>query len=212
MSAEEFMTPSGDGGEGAADAGASGKSGGRAPINPSSVVLAGLFAAGIIGIYLLSLRGGPAEAAAGQDKTQTQVDSALSELAAPQVGGEANDAAMVDTLYYESSQRQIPLEALRSNPFVQKPMPAQEPVVKPEQPDEGAIVEPAAAEVHYAQALEEAKRLTLQTILTGKEPAAMINSNLLTEGQKIHGWTVSGIHPKEVELTWQDKKHVLRLP
>jgi len=189
---------------------------GRAlPISKGNLLLAGAFAAGIVCIYILSLRGGPSQASAEQNETQTQVDNVLSKLAAAGAGGgiSKKDQAGINTSYYEARHRQIDLSALRGNPFVFARSPADKPASRPENPV-GAKVEPKAEESQdYTRALQEAQKLSLQTILTGSSGStAMISNNLLTEGQTINGWTVSKIRPSEVVLTWKDKTYVLALP
>jgi hypothetical protein len=185
----------------------------RAPINKSSLLLAGLLATGVVAVYVLSTQDGPSEAAAGQDSTETQVDSALSHLAS---SAEARrllakkDQENIDIFYYEARQRQIPLNELHSNPFVHVDPPPAEPVAKPEAPA-GPPKPPLEATRRLAEALAEVEKLTLQTVLMGRRPTAMINNNLLTEGQRIRGWTVAGIRPKEVTLTWNEHTHVLKL-
>lgn len=48
---------------------------------------------------------------------------------------------------------------------------------------------------------EAAGRLTLQSIIQGARPRAMINGQLLASGQKIEGFTVSQIDQRHVILT-----------
>jgi len=59
--------------------------------------------------------------------------------------------------------------------------------------------------------MAEVRKLRLQSVLVGRQTAAMVSNNLLTTGQTINGWTVSRIEPREVELTWKDQKYVLEL-
>ena len=55
--------------------------------------------------------------------------------------------------------------------------------------------------------------LSLQSVVTGEHGTmAMISNNLLTVGQRIHGWTVSEIGPRHVVLAWKDRQHVLHMP
>lgn len=59
-----------------------------------------------------------------------------------------------------------------------------------------------ADELRAAQAVREAaNRLTLQSILGGSRPVAMINGQLLATGQTIEGFTVSRIDQRHVLLT-----------
>ena len=67
----------------------------------------------------------------------------------------------------------------------------------------------------WKEAAAAAKRMQLQSILSsthGKRKVAMISNNLLTEGQRIDGWTVVQIQPRSVTLKWKDRTFVLRMP
>ena len=169
--------------------------------------LVAMFAAGIGAIYLLSLRTGPATASAESKSAEVQVDDALTRL----TKGDPNNlkaSTVVSTFYLQARQRQIPLEGLRQNPFVFR-MPAQAAVVPatgPAQP----VVETQPDEL---AALDEVRHLRLQSVMQGSGGAtAMISNNLLTEGQKIRGWTVKKIGSDRVLLIFQSHEHVLTLP
>ncbi|MBL7134336.1 MAG: hypothetical protein ISS78_09595 [Phycisphaerae bacterium] len=160
-------------------------------------------------IYFLSPRDGPQTASGDQKLAELRVDNALSNLARPNA---ANRKALevVDTFYYQAKHRQIPLKDLKSNPFIfkapERPKPTTQPVPK-ESP-----AAPKKTEKAPAEEMEEVRKLVLQSVLTGsREPVAMISNNLLTEGQKICGWTLTRIKPRSVTLTWQDKTYVLRM-
>ncbi len=179
-----------------------------------NLLLACMFAAGIGCVWLMRLQGGPSIASAEQSETQTHVDIVLSTLAettAARKRTARNDKAVINTFYYEARHRQIPPASLSGNPFIYTPAPAASLVTMPKKTAPSAPKPKKVTE--YAQALAEAQKLSLQTVLTGSKGAtAMISNNLLTEGQVIRGWTVSSIRPKEVVLRWKDKTYSLRLP
>ena len=159
-------------------------------------------------IYFLMPKETPQTASAEQNLAELQVDSALSNLARLNTAhGKAME--VVDTFYYQANERQIPLEQIGENPFVFKAPEPPKPVTQPapkKQPASPKKIKKAPQE------MEEVKKLVLQSVLTGsREPVAMISNNLLTEGQKISGWTLTKIEPRSETLTWKDKTCILRM-
>lgn len=165
-----------------------------------------MFAAGIGAIYLLSLRKGPAEASADLRTAELQVNEALARFGLQGDTNKTSASAVVASFYLQTKQRQIPVD---HNPFVFR-LPNQ-PVVSQEDADQKRADE--EIEKAEAEALEDVKMLQLQSILTGANGAtAMISNNLLTEGQKIQGWTVTKIEADRVILQFKERQHILRLP
>lgn len=185
-------------------------------LSRGSLLLVGLFAAGLIGVYVLGLQAGPSEAAAEQSQTQTRVDSALSALSSSAENRKLlarKDKAVIDTFYLEARHRQIPLTKLQVNPFeyAAPPLATPEPTADQAQPKPPKFLQDEAQE--RGQAMAAARELVLESILTGEHGAmAMISKNLLMEGQRINGWTVSDITKDEVLLTWKDQEYLLQLP
>lgn len=180
--------------------------------NRGNLILAGLFAAGLLGIYLLSLRGGPAIASAEQKTTEMVVDNAITRLNSGEFSELAGKKAMevVNNFYSEAKQRQIPVNKLATNPFVFKP-PAE---TVPTDPVDHAssIPIPSKEPSGLDEAMKDVEQLRLQSVLTGSHGAmAMISNNLLTEGQTIKGWTVVEIHPRHVILKWNERQYVLKM-
>ena len=168
-----------------------------------------MFAAGIGAIYLLSLRKGPASATADLRTAELQVDEAISRFGLRGDAKTTSASAVVSQFYLQTKQRQIPADQLGQNPFVFR-MPNQ-PVVTPE--DAGQTKADEEVEKADAEAMEEVRLLQLQSILSGANGAtAMISSNLLTEGQKIRGWTLTKIEGDRVILQFKENQHILRLP
>jgi len=168
-----------------------------------------MFAAGIGAIYLLSLRKGPASATADLRTAELQVDEAISRFGLKGDAKTTSASAVVSQFYLQTKQRQIPADQLGQNPFVFR-MPNQ-PVVTPE--DAGQTKADEEVEKADAEAMEEVRLLQLQSILSGANGAtAMISSNLLTEGQKIRGWTLTKIEGDRVILQFKENQHILRLP
>lgn len=189
------------------------------PVKPNpfltrgNLLLLGMFAVGIAGVYVLSLRNGPTRAMAEQNLDHAKVEAALNVLAsqpilaANQKGSTAR--AIVNEFYTAARQRQVPTAALACNPFVfqaieANPQPdpnaAEQASPKDKGPDEAAL------------ALKAAQALHLQSVVDGEPKMALISGNPMTVGQTINGWTVARIGAREVELTWKDQTFVLQMP
>lgn len=176
-----------------------------------SMMLLGIYATGFLALYALGLRGGPSIAMGQQDLVYAKVDAALNLLDAKpspgQLAKRTNAKAIADDFYTAARQRQIDRTRLAGNPFIfrqKKPEAAPIKIV-----EETVQKDEVPAELKAAMA--EVKKLRLQSVLVGRQTAAMVSNNLLTTGQTINGWTVSRIEPREVELTWKDQKYVLEL-
>lgn len=176
----------------------------------ANMVLAGLFLGGMGCVYLLSLRDGPAAADAKQRAIELQVDSALQQLGSSpgRLGalsaGKTGALDTIEDLYARMSDRQVPVERLRGNPFVFVP-----PDVPARPQDHVPRADPVAA------AIRRAKDMKLQSVMVA-EPgaAAVISDRILTVGQQIEGWIVSDIDSRRVVLTYSGNKdltYVLKL-
>jgi hypothetical protein len=173
--------------------------------------LLAMFAAGILGLYALRLRHGPAAALAGEALAHAKVEAALNTLGtggpAAAADGRGGAKAIVGEFYAAARQRQVDSKDLLGNPFVPRnveeappPPPPEVKAVEVKKPDE------------FEHAMREVKMLRLQAVLEGKQTTAMISSNLVTVGQTIKGWKVVRIDTREVELSWKDKSYVLEMP
>ena len=176
-----------------------------------NLFLAAMFAAGIGGVYLLSLRSGPKKVSAQLQQDELRVDTALAALKSP-VSSKSKTMELVKTFYYQTKQRQIPLRSLKGNPFVFIPPPEAKSVVPAKSQDQPDHRTRREEEKQLADALRAAKELTLQSVLMGKhETIAMISNNLLTKGRRIRGWTIVDIRPREVVLKWKDQTYLLKM-
>ena len=178
-------------------------------INLPNLVLAGLFVAGIACLYLLSLRTGPQKVSAEEQTVEARVDAALQVLGVPDATRHQREtSAIVDTFYYEAAQRQVPLERIRTNPFRYHPA-----ADEADTSTGNSEAEAPAEHEDVRQAVEAARKLQLQSVLSGAgKPSAMISNNLITEGQVISGWTVAEIQSRQVILTWRDRQFILQMP
>jgi len=189
------------------------KSGGQrtGPINQANLVLAGLFAVGIVVVYLLSLGDGPAQASAEQLAVEQQVESVLEKLdqKVEDPGNQVLKASKeMQGHQVAMRQRQVAAEDLGGNPFVFKPA---QPKPKLAQKSKKRRATKDPAEQTWDRALARVKRLSLQMVVTGPVPKASISDCFLGVGGVIQGWTVAEILPQKVVLTWRDKKYILEM-
>lgn len=180
-----------------------------------SLMLVGLFLAGIIGLYVLSLSNGPASASGSDAEklVEAKVDLALLELENPAASDRTPEGLkVVERFYYDSRSRQIPLGELHTNPFIFKPPPSERKIIVK---SKKAKTRKPTVSRQWQQAAAAIKRMQLQSILSGVrdgKKVAMISNNLLTEGQLIDEWTVVRIEPRSVVLKWKDRTYTLRMP
>jgi len=179
-----------------------------------SLVLTGLCAVGFVSLYVLGHRAGPSSALGQQNLVYAKVDAALnlmgSQQKSPDLHKRTNAKAIIDDFYTAATQRQVDRALLQRNPFVYKKR-APEPAPVVETPRDTDPKDQVPAELKAA--MDALKDLQLQSVLVGgRQPAALISNNLVTQGQAIRGWTVTNIEAGQVELTWKDQKQVLVLP
>jgi len=179
----------------------------RRHLDRGNLLLAGLFAAGIACVYLLSLSGGPEKASAETQRAEKEVQVAIAMMNDPKSLAMGKAQGIVDSFYYEARQRQVPLKDLAGNPSIYREPEATEPKVI-ETPGGVTVPDPAveAANRNAAEMMEIGRKLRLQSVLKGPGgTAAMIDNNVLTAGQTISGWTVESIQAHRVVLRWKDR-------
>ncbi len=185
---------------------ATGSSASLGDVLRGNMLLPVLLIGGVIGVYLLSLTGGPAIASAEQKQTELRVDTMLTALAADPTNGKRAEE-VVRSFYCDARQRQVPRKDLRANPFVF--------VIAGDSSDPGA--KPSRREhILRVEELKEARlmaqELRLQSVMQGPQGStAVISDKLVQQGQVINGWTVETIEPRRVILKWRDYTHELKL-
>ena len=125
-----------------------------------NLVLAVMFAAGILTVYMLSLRGGPQKASAEQVQAEKKVDVVLESLRVPATRNEGE--SLVNTFYYEMKQRQIPADQLEGNPFVFVPPEPVKADLKVESPVEPEKKTPPP---EHVDAMKAVQSLRLDSVL-----------------------------------------------
>ncbi|MFP4053742.1 MAG: hypothetical protein ACLFV7_07760 [Phycisphaerae bacterium] len=171
-------------------------------VGAANLMLAGLFVAGIVVLYLLSLRGNAEKAVAQQTTEEIRVSGALAKFSRRRDSAKS----IVDSFYFDAAQRQIPRKMLSGDPFEAQERKEPEPVeIDPEM----VVVQPETTS-EKARALAAAKALRLQSILSGPQgDIAMIGNELIRLGDSVAGWKVTSIQPTRVVLQWEDLTHIL---
>ena len=168
---------------------------------------------GVVCVYGLHLRSGPATASAEQQLVESEVDIALLKIDVGAINKRTksgSDNGILDTFHYEARQRQIPLSHLISNPFVFESPRSSLLQGLPEFNQNSKQYNAIAQDL--TEAMEAVKQLKLQSILTNQQKAmAMISHNLIAEGGIINGWTVKSIKTREVVLQWRDRTYILEM-
>lgn len=108
---------------------------------------------------------------------------------------------MVGDFYVETSERQIPVNELKKNPFMQ---------YVPYVPEEENPADAKGVEDDHADSGPSAEGLKLQmTIVGGGAKSATISGFVMCEGDIINGWKVLEIKREQVVIENGGKKHVL---
>jgi transposase len=123
----------------------------------------------------------------------------------------ATASSVINRFYYEARQRQVPPEQLVGNPFRMVLPQALPPPVELQAAPHPASPDPEAQAL--AEAEDNIRDLTLQSVLIGSSGATAIISNnqILTVGQNVRGWTVVEIAPKQVVLQWKSHRHIMTM-
>ncbi|KPK83611.1 MAG: hypothetical protein AMJ81_07780 [Phycisphaerae bacterium SM23_33] len=185
-----------------------------------NVVMVVLFVGAASLVYGLSIRKGPAMASAQQKVVESQVDSAILRLSGALGAGAGApnpgriSCELLKKFYDQISERQVPLRRLQKDPFRFVPPPSPQPVVT--SGGQNSLTAPAqldAKDQTREAAMARLAKLYLQAIQRGQSGAvAIISNNLVSEGQRIEGFTVKRITLNEVILSWENEEYVLSMP
>lgn len=146
-----------------------------------------------------------------------EIEAVLKQLEAESTGQKDLSVTRVEELVREFDgyvrQRQVPLSALRVNPFVVSLPKPPEPAVAaaPSGPDPAAL-KVAAEEAHREQIRRVGASLSLGTILVSNhDRLAVVSGTVCRVGDVIAGFQVARIEPGEVVLTCEDETVTLAL-
>lgn len=161
----------------------------KSKVNTSTLGIFGLLVLCAGGTYFMYLRNGPQTANADDDTTTETINTFLTD-------GEKHVTLMkqmlqdtdkvVQRFRQSNSNTQIPLARLQTNPF-RMLIPAVE------NANEGEVTSRRRREEERAAALQAVQDLKLQSVLFGNRRAAMLNNQMVAEGQTIEGFIVEKI-------------------
>lgn len=212
MNEEDMTMPIGLGPEGGADHSEITFAEEKKPsVNSATLMLVGVFAAGLMVIYFLGMHNKPRAASAEQAANQARMDSAIASLLARKGGGEEIKNLFKDTdrlvaMFYNYPGGGPADDELPNNPFAM---------------DSATIHAPDVAipvernnydeQERLRKAADAFAQLKLESVIMGKRPMAMINHKIVTIGTKIGDFTVSEIEGQRVVLNYAGAKFELKL-
>ena len=116
-----------------------------------------------------------------------------------------NTDSIVTMFATDISQRQVPIEYVKQNPFVMLSYhPVAVPVGDP-------LLTPVHDESQHRKLLTEVKDLKLQTVMRGRVPIAIISGQFVQPGQTIGSFKVKAIRGLTVELESNGESYTLTM-
>lgn len=123
-----------------------------------------------------------------------------------------NNADDVVQLFLDDpTSRQVPLENVAKNPFKFVQMAGESHDTGPEHADQAAAGRMQLQQKQQRQRVlhDELSRLTLQTVMTGSFPMAMISDQVVREGDRVGSFMIASIKPRAIELVAEGNTYTL---
>ncbi len=115
------------------------------------------------------------------------------------IGGLMDITEVIDMMHRRAEDQQVPLDLVAKDPFASQARPAEDTSAQ-------EAAELAEAQRSWANGLDrEAERLTLDGVMLGANPIAIINGEFYQASQTIGSFTVSTIEDGRVELVASDE-------
>lgn len=182
----------------------------KKPANKGALALVGLLLVGGGGYFYMKQSPKTAVAANADDTRITEFLNKGEQHVQMMKQMLNNSDKVVQRFRSYPSETQIPLAALKNNPFRLKPPGENEPVVRP--PDPGRDREEIEKEERRAAATDAAKKLRLQSIFSsGSTKACLMNGKLYRMGQDVDGFKIEDIDPKHVIVSMFDGEFKFQL-
>jgi hypothetical protein len=178
----------------------------------ATAMMALMFLGGIGWVLFASQQVGIVEVSEEEDPNVAIVQAGLLDIRQTAQANSPQDQStrrIMDAIYYDVKQRQIPPDDIHSNPFTYHILP------EPKEPEPEPVVtpdEPADQPEPVVEAPPPVEGLSLQSVLMGANPTAMISGTLVRRGQIIQGWEVVEIQQDRVKLKWRNRVYWLKMP
>jgi hypothetical protein len=177
----------------------------RQPISTGTLVVGGLIAAAAAMTYFMHLRSGPSKAVANPatanaDATITQFLSNDTQNAEKMRQLLKDTEKAVQQFQQQPAKTQVPLEELKTNPFRTELGTAK-----------NEEAEKAAEQKRKDELRTAAASLKVQTIMSGKRKAAMINGSLKAEGEEVNGFEIEKINTDSVIVRKDGSRFALKM-
>ena len=177
-------------------------------INQSMLLLV-LVAAVATGALVLMRAGGATGIDTSLRDVEVKIEAALGAASSVGAPGQPMAPGQTDEIIAQFTQspaeRQVPISEVAVNPFVSlnDRLEADESptAVKPEPVEPAVDPEAQRAARRRAQLQDEHSRLTLQTVMNGRVPMALVSGEIVRVGDSLGSFTVASIQPMKVVLT-----------
>ncbi len=173
-------------------------------LSTGTLLVGGLLFACAAATYFMYVRTGPKAAAANPETasasatiTQFLSDDTRNAERMRQLLSDTEKA--VQQFQTHPARTQVPIDALRTNPFRQ------------EKADLGETAAKALEQKKRDQMLKDVAALKVQSIIHGKRKAVMINNTLYEQGQVVEGFTVDSIGPAAVVMRKEANRFELKM-
>jgi hypothetical protein len=181
--------------------------------NPATLLLFGVFAAGLALIYTMSLHAKPRSASASENANASQVDSAIAALLnktgdVSEINGLSKDAQKLVALFHSIQDGSLAREQLAGNPFARSNVPSSplRSILNVSNSND------AAQQEKLRKAADAFAQLKLESVMKGQSRnAAMINHKIYLVGAKVGDFTIVQIEANRVVLTYGVAKFELKL-
>jgi len=175
----------------------------------TNILMAGLFVAALVGLYVIHASSGPTKASAASTDIDKKLVAFLADLRKQKAEGK-QQPELFDTSKFEATVRQMPPGDLLFDPFRYKPIEAESEEEAVEDPEEQARIQ---YQKESSEAIARVKALKIQSILMGNVPVVMIEhvGNIRAGESVAGGWEVIDIDPFQVRLKWREETYILPL-
>lgn len=183
--------------------------------NKSTLLIVAILVVAAGSLYAMRMTQGDTSVSEEQKKSEARVEQLMSQLKSPAglsadhplKKGLADTETILQVLDHNPSQRQVPVEFTKFNPFV---LIVEQPKEQPVKPTEDEAALRRAERMKKLDA--EFAAFKLQSVVpTGRKPVAIINNKIVQLGEEIGSFKVKEIQNVTVTLEAEGKEFTLSL-